>query len=102
MRTGLVEQPDSAFGIPEGHQILPQQPDALRRPVADEIGRRQEGNPIEAEEVSKGSALADPHQSFIVFAREHELSPSNPERHPRGYFATPSDKAATRAANPRS
>src|SRR5256885_13273928 len=102
MGTGLVDQPDPALGIPEGHQIFSQEADALRLPVLDEIGRGHKGYPIEADEVSKRRALADPHQSFIVFAREHELSPSNPELHPRGYFATPCKRAATRADIPKS
>jgi hypothetical protein len=75
MRTGVIDQPDAALGIPEGDQIFPEQPDALRLPVIDEIRRRQKGNPVQTKQISEGRALSDPDQAFIIFAREHKLSP---------------------------
>jgi hypothetical protein len=77
VRTGLVNQTDPAFGIPEGNQILAQQPDTFRLPVLDQIGRRQKGNPVKPEQVSKGRPLPDPDQSFIVFVRKHDVPPSD-------------------------
>ncbi len=76
MRAGLVDQPDAAFGVAEGDQILAKQADALRLPVLGEIRRRQERNPVQPKQVAERRAFADPHQAFIVFAREHGLPPS--------------------------
>jgi len=75
VRTGLIDQADAALGIPEGDQVFPEQPDALGLSVFDEVRRRQERNPIKAKELAQGRAFSDPHQPFIVFAREHELPP---------------------------
>src|SRR5690242_10124138 len=102
MWTGLVHKSDPTFGVPEGHQILAQQANALGLPVLQQILRRQKWNPIEPEQFSKRRALANPHQPFIVFVREHERPPSILPFVAKRYLAELSSRATTRSDNPRS
>src|SRR5216684_177212 len=103
MRTSMVDQPDTTFGIPERHQIFTQQPDPLRLPVFDKIFREEEGNPIKPEQPTKRSALSNPHEPLIVFVRQHLLSSVESSGSPKhAYLCAFPMRALTRADNPRS
>src|SRR6185437_13496945 len=91
MRASLVDKADPAFAVSEGDKIFAEQPDTLRLSIFREVLRRQEWYPVEPEQLSEGGTLADPHQLFIVFVREHERPPIRL-----------SSSAATRADNPNS
>ncbi|MCY1562486.1 hypothetical protein D9M68_998920 [compost metagenome] len=71
----MVDQAEAALCVAKRHQVLPQQPDAVRLPVGLNIARAQERNPIEAHEPPHLRARPHADQAFVVFMREHLLAP---------------------------
>ena len=63
----LVQQSHLAIGVPEGDQILAQQPDSHRGTVGfGQFRGEQGGHPVAAHDFAHGRALAGPGQDFIV------------------------------------
>jgi hypothetical protein len=71
----VVDQTNAPFTVPEGNEILAEQPDALGLTVGSKVGGGQERNPKQAEQVAKGRPLSDPDKPLIVFVSEHGLPP---------------------------
>jgi hypothetical protein len=75
VRARLVDQADPPFAVPEGNEILAEQPDAPGLTVGSKVGGWQERNPKQAEQVAKGRALFNPDQPLIVLVGEHGFPP---------------------------
>jgi hypothetical protein len=70
VRAGLLDQPDVTVGVPEGDEVLTQQPDPGRRPIGlSHLGTQARRDPVPAEQTAHERAGTDPGQDLVVFLR---------------------------------
>ena len=76
MRTVRGHQSHVAARVAEGHEVLAEQPDLLRRAIGlGQLCGGQERQPVLAEQVAHLRAAADAAEQLVIFSREHGFSP---------------------------
>jgi hypothetical protein len=71
MRAVLAQQPDLAFGVAEGDEILAEQAHAQRRAIGFDLARQERRQPEAAHQIAHRRAAAGVRQQLIFFARRH-------------------------------
>ena len=73
MGTPLIQQPDSACGVAEGHQALPQKSYPHRWPVGLQLPREQRRDPVPSHQYAQRSPRPRPRHQLVLFSRQHRL-----------------------------